>query len=117
MGTDTTCIGLSACGGPCDESCPGNRETDGDKSITAFVWANGLIQFGVTVPDGALPVLKGPEKAVRDIIDVLAVHCWDNVSLKIGDVATAKNDDDALEAVRRFSAEAWGRLSKAHIYS
>lgn len=39
------------------------------KKITAYVWASGLIEFGDKVPDGALPVISGEEKAVKDAIE------------------------------------------------
>ncbi len=44
---------------------------------TAYVWASGLIDFTTPVkrpivPDGALPILTGPDKEVRKIIGACA---------------------------------------------
>ncbi|STL49156.1 phage host nuclease inhibitor protein [Escherichia coli] len=44
------------------------------KKITAYVWASGLIEFGDVVPDGALPVISGEPKTVKNAIEVLARH-------------------------------------------
>lgn len=33
-----------------------------ETKITAYAWASGLIEFGETFPDGALPVITGEEK-------------------------------------------------------
>lgn len=40
----------------------------------AYCYASGLIQFGRTVPDGALPIARGPAKPLRDFIDAVARH-------------------------------------------
>lgn len=40
----------------------------------AFCWATGLIEFGRTTPDGALPIAKGPAKKLRDFIEPAARH-------------------------------------------
>lgn len=73
--------------------------------ITAYCWRSGLIQFGTEVPDGALPIATGPEKPLRDIVDVLAVHCYDNVNLRVGGIATAQDSDEALDRLLEFQAQ------------
>lgn len=42
--------------------------------ITAYCWASGLIEFGNTLPEGALPIVIGSEKRVRDEVAVMARH-------------------------------------------
>lgn len=42
--------------------------------ITAYAWASGLIEFGQTLPDGALPIITGEENRIRDLIDINARH-------------------------------------------
>lgn len=37
-------------------------------TITAYCWASGLIEFGHTLPEGALPIVTGSEKQVRDVV-------------------------------------------------
>lgn len=45
-------------------------------TITAYCWASGLIEFGNTLPEGALPIVTGNEKQVRDVVTVLARHAY-----------------------------------------
>jgi len=46
------------------------------KTITAFAWASGLIEFTSrsqrVVPEGAIPIASGPPGGVRDAIHALA---------------------------------------------
>lgn len=50
-------------------------------TITAYCWASGLIEFGHTLPEGALPIITGSEKQVREEVEVWSVMlitaiCW-----------------------------------------
>lgn len=71
--------------------------------ITAFCWGTGLIQFGSEVPQGAHLIAAGPERALRKIISVLAVHGWDKPSLRVGDVAMATTPGEVAEGLKKFS--------------
>jgi hypothetical protein len=42
--------------------------------MRAYCWSSGLIEFGRTLPDGALPVAKGPAKPLREFITGMARH-------------------------------------------
>lgn len=42
--------------------------------MIAYCYASGLIEFGRKVPDGALPIARGPAKKLREFIEPLARH-------------------------------------------
>lgn len=42
--------------------------------MRAFCYASGLIEFGRSLPDGALPIAVGPAKPLRDFIESRARH-------------------------------------------
>ncbi len=79
---------------------------------TAYCWRSGLIGFGETAPEGTLPIATGPEKKLRAIVDVLATHCWDNRSLKVGGIATALDNNEAFKALDWFTKEVKQRLAE-----
>ncbi|MGQ6078545.1 host nuclease inhibitor protein [Serratia sp. IR-2025] len=70
----------------------------------AYAWANGLIEFGNAIPDGALPILVGQEeKAVKEVIDVLARHSRINNQLLVPGVPEAYDQHSAMDALIYFS--------------
>lgn len=71
-------------------------------TITAYCWASGLIEFGHTLPEGALPIVTGNEKQVRDVVTVLARHAY-NGDLLVPGIPEAENMDEYREALVRFS--------------
>lgn len=72
--------------------------------LIAYAWASGLIEFGNTTPDGALPILVGQEeKAVKDVIDVLARHSRTNNQLLVPGVPEAYDQHSAMDALIYFS--------------
>ncbi|ELU9167991.1 host nuclease inhibitor protein [Salmonella enterica] len=71
-------------------------------TITAYCWASGLIEFGNTLPEGALPIVTGSEKRVRDVVTVLARHAY-NGDLLVPGIPEAASQDEAREALVRFS--------------
>lgn len=40
----------------------------------AYCYASGQIEFGPSIPSGALPIARGPDKALRDFICGVARH-------------------------------------------
>lgn len=42
--------------------------------MIAYCWASGLIQFGRTVPDGAIEVARGQARPLRDVVGARARH-------------------------------------------
>ncbi|EBH6051532.1 host nuclease inhibitor protein [Salmonella enterica] len=71
-------------------------------TITAYCWASGLIEFGNTLPEGALPIVTGNEKQVRDVVEVLARHAY-NGDLLVPGIPEAVSQDEGREALVRFS--------------
>ncbi|EJR3392369.1 host nuclease inhibitor protein [Salmonella enterica] len=71
-------------------------------TITAYCWASGLIEFGNALPEGALPIVTGSEKRVRDVVTVLARHAY-NGDLLVPGIPEAASQDDGREALVRFS--------------
>lgn len=71
-------------------------------TITAYCRASGLIEFGHTLPEGALPIVTGSEKKVRDVVEVLARHAY-NGDLLVPGIPEAESMDEYREALVRFS--------------
>ncbi|EAN7516472.1 host nuclease inhibitor protein [Salmonella enterica] len=71
-------------------------------TITAYCWASGLIEFGNTLPEGALPIVTGSKKNVRDAVEVLARHAY-NGDLLVPGIPEAANQNEARVALERFS--------------
>lgn len=43
--------------------------------LIAYAWASGLIEFGQTLPEGALPIASARHhKRLREVINVYARH-------------------------------------------
>lgn len=82
-----------------------------NSTITAYCWASGLIEFGHTLPEGALPIVTGNEKQVRDVVGVLARHAY-NGDLLVPGIPEAASQDEAREALERFSRVIQERLTR-----
>lgn len=70
-------------------------------TITAYCWASGLIEFGNTLPEGALPIVTGNEKQVHDEVTVMARHAY-NGDLLVPGIPEAVCMDEYREALFRF---------------
>ena len=73
-----------------------------EKQIISWAWASGLIEFGDVLPDGALPILEGDEKAVRELVEVRARISYSNEPLVPG-IPEATTQDEAYDALIRFT--------------
>lgn len=82
------------------------------EKITVYVLRDGLIIFGPEGPEGAIPVVSGPEDILRPIIELNANLCWDNKSFRVGDLATTKDDDKAFEILCEWSDRVRAQLQK-----
>ncbi|EDG5874071.1 host nuclease inhibitor protein [Salmonella enterica subsp. enterica serovar Newport] len=78
-------------------------------TITAYCWASGLIEFGNTLPEGALPIVTGNEKQVRDEVTVMARHAYSG-DLLVPGIPEAADQNEAREALERFSRVIQERL-------
>lgn len=85
--------------------------------MRAYCWASGLIEFGRSIPDGALPIARGPAKALRDFIDGHARHGYrteiidgrptrvpGTECLLVPGVPEAANGNAAVDALAAFRA-------------
>ncbi|EOG3201322.1 host nuclease inhibitor protein [Salmonella enterica] len=81
-----------------------------NSTITAYCWASGLIEFGNTLPEGALPIVTGSEKQVRDEVTVMARHAYSG-DLLVPGIPEAASQDEAREALERFSRVIQERLT------
>ena len=70
--------------------------------MRAFCWASGQIEFAARVPEGALPIARGPARALRDFIDGVARHAYDGETLLVPGIPESQGDQsrarDALHA-------------------
>lgn len=73
--------------------------------IQAYCWASGLIEFGLSVPEGALGFTQGrDERKLRDLVTVRARHAYDGVTLLVPGVPEAEDGEAALAALKRFAS-------------
>lgn len=72
-----------------------------------WVWANGRIEFGVELPDGALPIMQGDVQQMKDLVEATARLAYPSD----GDVADvwlvpglpeAQSQNEAYEALQRW---------------
>lgn len=78
-------------------------------ATVAYCWASGLIEFGYFVPEGALPIITGKEKDVRDEVGVLARHAY-NGDLLVPGIPEAADQNEARKALERFSRKVQERF-------
>lgn len=68
----------------------------------AYCWASGRIEFGRTVPKGALPIARGRSKRLRDFIDPVARHAYDGVTLLVPGIPEAPDQARGVAALGKF---------------
>jgi hypothetical protein len=71
--------------------------------ITAYAWQSGLIEFGPTCPEGALPIASGEEQALKKAVQVQARHAKDNKTLLVPGVPEAEGPDQQVDALLAFA--------------
>lgn len=74
---------------------------------TAYCFASGQIEFGITVPDGALALAKGAARPLKQAVEVLARHGYEPGVLLVPGVPEARSFEEAKAAVVRFVT--WAR--------
>lgn len=70
--------------------------------MRAYCYASGEICFGRSLPEGALPIARGPAKALRQRMEVVARHAYDGKTLLVPGVPEAANQIEAVDALLRF---------------
>lgn len=60
------------------------------KTITAYCWGSGKIEFGAEPKPGTLPLLKGPSRLVREVVGIYARHGYKRGLLLVPGVPEAK---------------------------
>jgi hypothetical protein len=71
-------------------------------TIYAYCWSTGLIEFGDERPKGALPIAKGREEALRNLICATSRHAYDGESLLVPGVPEAKDGFAAVDALMKW---------------
>lgn len=66
------------------------------QTTLAYCFASGQIGFGPRCPAGALPVVRGPEKAVLEFIEGVARHAYDGKTLLIPGIPEAQDQSEGL---------------------
>jgi len=67
--------------------------------LHAYCWASGEIEFGYTVPEGALNIASGPELVLKREIEVKARHAYHSDVLLVPGLPEAIGDLDAVMAL------------------
>lgn len=57
------------------------------------------IEFGRRIPDGCLPIARGPSKKLRDFIEARARHAYDGATLLVPGIPEAPDQAKALDAL------------------
>ena len=71
--------------------------------VTAYAWASGLIEFGQTLPNGALPIITGEENRIRDLIDIHARQSRAGSELHVPGDTEASNQQEGCKVLMRFT--------------
>jgi hypothetical protein len=67
--------------------------------MIAYCYASGEIQFGATVPNGAIAIASGPAAPLRKHIAATARLAYDNETLLVPGVPEAEGQDAKLDAL------------------
>lgn len=70
--------------------------------MIAYCYRSGRIEFGRSIPDGAIKVAQGPARSLRALMSVLARHAYDGKTLLVPGIPEAKTDKQAADALQSF---------------
>jgi hypothetical protein len=70
--------------------------------VIAYCWASGVLQFGRTLPDGAIEIARGPARPLRKWMDPLARRAYDGKTLLVPGVPEARGGRARLSALCDF---------------
>lgn len=68
----------------------------------AYCWASGQIEFGTRIPEGALPIARGPARKVRDFVEAVARHAYEGETLLVPGIPEAPDQSAALTALQAW---------------
>ena len=68
----------------------------------ASVWASGRLVISPSVPEGAIAIAKGPEKALRKHFGVVCRHGYKRGVLLVPGIPEAPSQDQGIKALQRF---------------
>lgn len=68
----------------------------------AYCWASGVIEFGDTLPDGAIAIARGTERHVRHEMEVTARHGYQPGVLLVPGIPEAANQRHAGDALKLY---------------
>lgn len=67
--------------------------------MLAFCWANGVVEFGRTLPDGAITMASGPARPLRKCIEATSRLAYDGKTLLVPGIPEAPNQAKAGDAL------------------
>lgn len=70
--------------------------------MKAYTWRSGRIDFGRKTPEGALEIVSGPAKKIKDVISATSRLAYDGVTRLVPGIPEAANDDAALDALLAY---------------
>lgn len=70
--------------------------------MRAYCWASGQIEFGSHIPEGALPIARGPARRVRGFIEAVSRHAYDGETLLVPGIPEAPDQSAALKALHSW---------------
>ncbi|PKR53535.1 host nuclease inhibitor protein [Thalassospira marina] len=71
-------------------------------TLTAFCWRTGKIEFGTSVPEGAMAIMTGPASEITDEITSKSRLAYDGKTLLVPGIPEAPSAEHAKAALDRF---------------
>ena len=71
----------------------------------AYCWANGTIEIGETLPEGALPIAHGESTTLLEAIQALATLAWNNCTMLVPGFLQVKTPGEQVDVVMSFARE------------
>lgn len=70
--------------------------------VFAYCWQSGVIEFGGQIPEGALPIIDGTPRMVRELIYATARSAHDGKTWLVPGVAEAPSPGDACSKLMSY---------------
>ena len=80
------------------------------EQVFCYVWASGQIEFGESVPNGALSIAKGEREALENAISAIGRLAHDNKTWLVPGIPEAETSNDGIDALIHFRGELVKRL-------